>query len=314
MNAWYFAKNYTRNAFPSWFFKRNYNRLRKFEEDCDKNEMAIRLNYYFKDENDFEIPSAAIAVKNFKKTIGTGYFLDLKEFLHYFTANTRFAYHFGDETHINPYPTLFKARPIRGDNSNSILFKLNKRRHFKWVQDPISFVDKKNLVVWRGGAFREKRIEFVNRFYTHPLCNVGQTKPVKKNNPLQKEALSITEQLTYKFIFCIEGNDVATNLKWVMSSNSLCIMPKPTYETWFMEGLLKGGVHYIEVKDDYSDFEEKVDYYTTHIQEATEIITNAHAHVARFQNKELEDLLCLKVLEKYTALSNQVNARKFKLG
>jgi len=122
MNAWYFAKNYTRNAFPNWFFKRNYNRLQKYEEGCDKNEMAKRLSYYFKDDNSFDVPSTAIAVKNFKKTIGTFYFLDLKEFFHYFTPNSQFAYHFGDETHINPYPTLFKARPIKGDNSNSILF------------------------------------------------------------------------------------------------------------------------------------------------------------------------------------------------
>lgn len=313
MNAWYFAKNYTRNAFPSWFFKRNYKRLQKSEQSCDQNELANRLNYYFNGNSEFDVPSTAIAVKNFKKTIGTGYFLDLKEFLHYFTANTRFAYHFGDETHINPYPTLFKARPIESDNSNSILFKLNKRRHFKWVQDSISFADKKNFVVWRGGAFREKRIDFVEKFYNHPLCNVGQTKPAKKDNLMQKQALSVKEQLTYKFIFCIEGNDVATNLKWVMSSNSLCIMPKPTVETWFMEGLLKGGVHYVELKDDYSDFEEKVEYYSTHINEAEEIIHNAHTHVARFQNKDLEDLLCIKVLEKYTRLSNQINAQKFQL-
>ena len=48
--------------------------------------------------------------------------------------------------------------------------------------------------------------------------------------------MPISKQLCYKFIFCIEGADTATNIKWVMSSNSLCVMPKPKYETWFMEG------------------------------------------------------------------------------
>lgn len=311
MNAWYFAKNYARNAFPSWFFKRNYSRLRKFEEGCDKKEMAERVNYYFKGDHNFEIPDSAVTVKDFKKTIGTGYFLDLKEFLHYFTASTQFAYHFGDETHINTYPTLFKARPVEENNSNSVLFKLNKRRHFKWVNDPYSFTEKKNLVVWRGGAFREKRIEFVKKFYKHPLCNVGQTKPLKKDNPFQKEVLSIYDHLKYKFIFCVEGNDVATNLKWAMSSNSLCIMPKPRFETWFMEGLLEADVHYVEVLDDYSDFEEKVNYYIAHISEAEAIIKNAHTHVARFRNEKMEELLCFKVLEKYTKQSGQLEALKF---
>ena len=50
--------------------------------------------------------------------------------------------------------------------------------------------------------------------------------------------MTINEQLHYKFILCSEGNDVASNLKWVMSSNSIAVMPKPKFETWFMEGIL----------------------------------------------------------------------------
>ena len=46
-----------------------------------------------------------------------------------------------------------------------------------------------------------------------------------------------------------------------MSSNSVCVMPKPKYESWFMEGKLEDGVHYIEVKDDFSDAQEKIEFY-----------------------------------------------------
>ncbi|WP_036830286.1 glycosyl transferase family 90, partial [Photobacterium sanctipauli] len=100
--------------------------------------------------------------------------------------------------------------------------------------------------------------------------------------------------------------DVATNLKWAMSSNSLCVMPKPKYETWFMEGTLKAGVHYIEVADDYSDLEEKLSYYIAHTQKAQKIITNANEYVAQFKNKEREDLISFLVLKKYFELSDQV--------
>ena len=73
------------------------------------------------------------------------------------------------------------------------------------------------------------------------------------------------EQLQNKFILCIEGNDVASNLKWAMSSNSLVFMTKkPKFETWFMEGTLIPGHHYVEIKDDYSDMIEKMDYYLSH--------------------------------------------------
>ncbi len=312
MKLVYYIKRFGYNVLPAPFFKWNYKRLKRFEKQCDHDELNERLDYYFKLKQPFKIPEEAVAVKNFKRTRGTDYYLDLKEFLHYFSGNTRFAYQFGDSTHVNSYPTLFKARPIGGDNENSILFKLNKNRHFKWVKDPIRFADKKDKMVWRGGAYLELRREFVKRFWDHPLCDIGQTNKPKEPDPWQKEYLSISEQLKYKFIFCPEGNDVATNLKWVLSSNSLCFMPRPKFETWFMEGTLKPGVHYVELAADYSDLEEKIEYYSTHLAEAEKIIDNAHLHVDRFRNSDLEDLLCLKVLERYAAMSGQGEGMKFR--
>ena len=35
-------------------------------------------------------------------------------------------------------------------------------------------------------------------------------------------------------------------------------MPKPKFETWFMEGILVADQHYILIKDDYSDLEENL--------------------------------------------------------
>ena len=79
-----------------------------------------------------------------------------------------------------------------------------------------------------------------------------------------KGHISEYDHLGYKFIMCLEGNDVATNLKWVMSSNSLAVMPKPVYETWYMEGRLIPNYHYVEIKPDYSDLEERIQYYIDH--------------------------------------------------
>ena len=60
-----------------------------------------------------------------------------------------------------------------------------------------------------------------------------------------------------------------------------------------------------------TDLEEKISYYSTHIDEAEQIIKNAQKHVERFKNPNLEDLLCLKVLEKYANLSGQSDTLKF---
>jgi len=35
-------------------------------------------------------------------------------------------------------------------------------------------------------------------------------------------------------------------------------MPPPTYETWFAEGHLEPGVHYVPLAPDFSDLAERV--------------------------------------------------------
>lgn len=310
-NFIYYPRKFSYNFLPVFYFQKNYGRLKAYEKICNTDELHRRLHYYCKLDAEFELPKQAIANKDFKKTKGTNYYLDLKEFLHYFSPDFKFAYHFGDETHINDYPTLFKARPITENNSNSILFKLNKRRHFRWIKDPYTFREKKNMMIYRGEVRRGARKAFVEKYHEHQLCNVGQTNKKKENVPWQKERIPMHQQLEYKFIFCPEGNDVATSLKWVMSSNSLCIMPKPRFETWFMEGTLQAGVHYLELKDDFSNLEALISYYSAHPEEAEQIIDNAHAYIQNFKNQNMEDLLCLKVLEKYASLSHQKNVIKF---
>jgi hypothetical protein len=272
---------------------------------CDTKELDRRLQYYFKSDRPFSLPPQAVSKENFVRKGRTEYFLDLSQFLVYFKDSFSFAYQFGDDTNIKPYPNLIKARPIA--QRNSILFKLNKYRHFRWVQDTLKFEDKNNISVWRGGAYKSLRRNFVKKLWDHPSCDIGQTNKPKEDVPWQKPFLSIKEQLQYKFIFCPEGNDVATNLKWVMSSNSLCFMLKPKFETWFMEGALIAGKHYVEIAEDYSNLEEVMEYYSTNPNEAQKIIDAANLYTKQFRDTLFEDLLCLKVLEKYGELSRQQN-------
>ena len=111
--------------------------------------------------------------------------------------------------------------------------------------------------------------------------------------------MTIKEHLKYRYILALEGVDVATNLKWVMSSNSIAIMPRPVYEIWFMEGKLIPNYHYIEIKPDYSDLLERVEYYNNHIDEAKEIIRHANEYASQFRDKKREKLIQLLVMDKY---------------
>ncbi len=71
-----------------------------------------------------------------------------------------------------------------------------------------------------------------------------------------------------------------------------------------MEGRLIPDYHYVLIKDDYSDLEEKIAYYTKHTDKALEIIKNANMYVKQFQNKKRERKIALKVLEKYFQMTN----------
>jgi len=301
----YYFSNFIKQIVPHNYYKQKLKQLL----NCDMDEKILkRVNYYNKIQNSFAPPKDAITIENFiknekKKT----YYFDLLEYLRYFDKQLKISYLFGDITTVPKAPSFLKSRPIDGENENAILMKLNKIRHFIFVDDKRSFESKKDMLVWRGKCYTPHRQKFIQEFYNKEFCNVGQTNTKGDTNiPWQKEKMKLEEQLQYKFILAIEGNDVASNLKWVMSSNSLAFMPKPKYETWFMEGTLITNYHYVLLKDDYSDLEEKVQYYASHIDEAKQIIENAHNHVEQFKNKKEEDLISLLVLQKYFEQSGQL--------
>ena len=74
-----------------------------------------------------------------------------------------------------------------------------------------------------------------------------------------------------------------------------------------MEGALIAGKHYVEIAEDYSNLEEVMEYYSTNPNEAQKIIDAANLYTKQFRDTLFEDLLCLKVLEKYGELSGQQN-------
>ena len=303
----YYLKGNINRFLPSIIFqaklKHKLSEINKFDSEY----VQKRVDYYNKLDKVCELSTSVSPISELKlgKKDKT-YFFDTYEYTRYFNPKLRASFLFGDVIHVPSEPSIVKSRPIDGDVGNSILLKLDKVRHFLFVNDKKSFESKKNMLIGRGKAHQPHRIRFLEMYFNHPMCNIGQ---VNRNINLQFIAsrMTISEQLEYKYILCLEGNDVASNLKWVMSSNSLAVMPKPIYETWFMEGTLIPNYHYIEIKADYTDLEEKMVYYSSHTDEALKIIENAHQYVNQFKNKEQEDLISLLVLKKYFVKTNQTD-------
>jgi uncharacterized membrane protein len=73
-----------------------------------------------------------------------------------------------------------------------------------------------------------------------------------------------------------------------------------------MEGRLIPNVHYVEIKPDFSDLEERLRFYINNPKEALQIIDNAHRFVKQFRDKKREDLIALAVLRKYFQKTSQL--------
>ena len=313
---------YLRNTFlllvPSIFFRISLQSKLKKINQYNVKSIKARVDYYNQINEEFHLSENSVTsdelffnqiLKLKKRFINkkpvkkrTTYFFDLFSVFSFFPKENKLDYKFGDITYTFPSPTIVKSRPIL-HSKNSVIMGLNKVRHFNFIEDQIDFMEKKDMAIWRGYAKNsKKRKYFIRNYYNVPIFDIGQHAP-KVNEPWYKAYMPISKQLKYKFIFCIEGADTATNIKWVMSSNSVCVMPNPKYETWFMEGKLKPDFHYISIKDDFSDAEKKINFFIKHPSRVKSIIANANDFVMQFKDLKKEKLISLLVLEKYFSLS-----------
>lgn len=300
---------------PRIFFQ---TRLKSIFKELLKNEdkileqMSFRVNYYNKINEDF---SEILSSSKDKEKIGklpfknTSYAYDAYKLSKYFKDELLWIKKYGDISYNLKEPSICKSRLIEGENQNNILLKLDKNRHFNFVNDELAFEDKKDKAVWRGAAYQKHRVEFLQNYFDKGFCDIGDT--IKRGKYLEqykKGSLSKKAQMKFKFIISLEGNDVASGLKWNMSSNSLVFSPKMRCETWFMEGKLKPNEHFVLI--DNENLEEKIEYYKTHIKEAKEIVKNAHSYIEQFLDEEKEFYIGILVLAKYFYYSNQIKLPK----
>lgn len=209
------------------------------------------------------IPYKFCAYKGLKPNSGS-YRKDANKFI---KINNRveevFLMSFGDIQIKKNLPVFIKTRNV--GSRCGILLPFNSARHWKFPDDltqDIAWDLKTQEVIWRGaptgGGLMPKRVAFVKQYssrYNIWLSHLGRQGKDEWTN-LVKGKIAIAEQLQYKYILSLEGNDVATNLKWILASNSVPIMPVPTKESWLMEGSLIPYFHYVPLANDLSNLQE----------------------------------------------------------
>eukprot|EP00986_Skeletonema_menzelii_P017357 scaffold19153_cov80-Skeletonema_menzelii.AAC.12 len=188
---------------------------------------------------------------------------------------------------LKQYPMFAKVRPncsyetCRTDKIESILLPLNRHRHFGVAsvvpENDISFDEKIAKAVWRGKFGKthdtmkdtnDVKFALVSRHVNSTTVDAKFSKHTKGAPPhMIGSYLDVKEQLKYKYIISIEGNDVSSGLKWMLFSNSVVLMPKPTWESWTMEAMLEEFVHYLPIKRDCSNVEEMIQWAQDHPEE-----------------------------------------------
>lgn len=301
-----------RDMLPDRLYAMRLNReLERCAAMYDRDYIADRVDYYCKLSRPVTLGSDSEPIGALqRKGNPSTYYYDSREALQWFNPELRWHYLFGDIRDIPAEPTVVKSRALGTDNSNSVLLKLDRCRHFVYINDHLQPEEKEDRAIFRGHiGTRENRALFCRMYADNPRVDAADTLPGAteghKHTSQMKPMMSFYEHLRFRYIMALEGNDVASNLKWIMSSRSAAVMPKPTCETWFMEGRLVGGVHYVEIRPDFSDLEEKMDHYSNHLDELRTIVDNANRYVAQFRDPRRERYIALLVMQKYFKMTNQ---------
>ncbi|MEO1256411.1 MAG: glycosyl transferase family 90, partial [Bacteroidota bacterium] len=237
--------------------------------------------------------------------------LTLSDFLKLFhnapneVKNEKFLLYHGERELNDDIPYIRKARKI--DDKHSVLFKLSTIRHFSPCREAkkhdIKWQNKRTEVVWRGATTSAKyRNAFVEKYYEKFNIGFSTTKQYPELEAFKRPMLSIKDQLEYKFIVSLEGYDLASNLKWILSSNSVPIMPKPTWVSWIMEDKLKPYTHYLPLNDKLDNLEELLNWAQKNDQECEQIAQNGKEYMLQFFDEENETHIQHQMLVKYAEL------------
>jgi len=224
--------------------------------------------------------------------------------------NKKFKVCFGDIDTTQNLITLCKNRCY--GNSNSVILRcLNYPRHwqnfYNRPQD-IDFDNKISKVFWRGSTTGKpenkcSRFEMVTNWFNrnndidvgfNNICQ-GRTNYAK----YVKEECNISEFLKYKYILSVEGNDKDSGINWKLNSNSLVFMTKPRICSWLMETTLIPDYHYVMLKDDFSDLEEKMNWCNNNPDICKTIIKNANIFMSQFKDDKNEEKIEESVINKY---------------
>lgn len=227
------------------------------------------------------------------------------------------------------------------ENFQPIVWKLASDRHFKKLGDvyryDTSWSHKKDMAIFLGqltgsreGYDKEltdeenchnmKRCRLVYQHANSTLVHArltstrGRLPDVLNGVELLSDKVKLDVLLEHKGIIMMEGNDVASGLKWALLSQSVVLMPPPKHTSWAMEELLQPWVHYVPLDDFATNVEERMQWVIDNDEQARRISERATLWMEDLvfhpDAKEDDRIIQEEILRRYEAHFVQISSEE----
>jgi hypothetical protein len=166
-----------------------------------------------------------------------------------------------------------KGMPYVLDVVDRHYFYHNLYNPFRSYHRGIPFSKKENKIVF-GGQDRGGKHNFVTRRDIDiSQRDYFKSDAVPKDNIVYEGWIDRFDMVNYKYVLDIDGNSATWDATaWKLNSGSVIFKTESVWRQWFHDEYLPG-IHYIEIKDDFSDLQEKFHWCENH-QEECEIMIN----------------------------------------
>jgi mannosyltransferase OCH1-like enzyme len=184
--------------------------------------------------------------------------------------------------------------------------------------DRIEFVNKKDILVFRGSTtgleensfLCSQRYKIISKNINNKNFDIGFNKLVQTDridkmyldeiNTYVKSFLTHEEILNYKFVLCIPGNDYSSIFRFILNSNSCPLHTYPLkYSSYYNYDKLLPWVHFVPIKEDGSDLEEKYDWCLKNLSKCNDIAKNGKQFMKNYLDEEIENEIKKRFVELY---------------
>lgn len=164
------------------------------------------------------------------------------------------------------------------------------------VRDPADFIESAKYYSRLDAALMSRDATFCDLKLTGD-DSVLESKPWLEDMGVFSAAVHPSQQLENKYILCLNGNDVASNLYWVISTQSVAFKEDCAYEV-VPDYFLKPWVHYVPIAAGLTDLREKFDYCQNNPDLCRRIIDNANQAYDQIINTSTWEGAEIDVLER----------------